>query len=306
MAEKVNSSASTEKANPSKFYIVWAGKFLELISRLPMWWLYRLSDLIFPVLYYIVRYRRNVARANLAQSFPEKTEKQRRQIEYRFFRFFCDYIVETIKLISISPQEMMKRMKIYGAKEMDDELNRQPFVFLMLGHFGNWEWVSSFPLWSHRKGAQLYKPLSNPHFDKLFLHIRSRFGAECISRNDALRRILSLKKEGIPAHIGFIADQSPKKSSIHDWIDFLHQDTPIYTGAERIGKKVGAAAYFAHISRPKRGYYSCKVELLTPDMSQHPDFEVTEIYMKRLEEEIHESPHLWLWSHRRWKHHRNS
>lgn len=306
MAEKVNSSSSMEKATSSKFYLVWAGKLLEMISRLPMWWLYRLSDLIFPLLYYVLRYRRHVTRSNLLRSFPEKTDKERRQIEYKFYRFFCDYIVETIKLLTISPQEMIKRMKICGAKEMDDELHRQPFVFLMLGHFGNWEWMSSFPLWSHRKGAQLYKPLRNPYFDKLFLYLRSRLGAECISRNEAFRRILSLKKEGIPTHIGFIADQCPKRSSIHDWISFLHQDTPIFTGAERIGKKVGAAAFFAHITRPRRGYYTCQIEMLTPDMTKHPDFEVTEIYMKRLEAEIQETPHLWLWSHRRWKHQRTS
>ena len=37
-------------------------------------------------------------------------------------------------------------------------------------------------------------------------------------------------------------------------------------------------------------------------MAQHPDYEFTDLFMRRLEKEINEQPHLWLWSHRRWKH----
>ena len=282
-----------------------AESILRLFSRLPLWMLYRISDLLFLLVYFVVRYRRKVVRENLSRSFPDRSKQERRLIEQRFYRFFCDYAVETIKLLTISEAEMRRRMKVFGCEEMDAELDRQPFCFLMLGHYGNWEWLSTIALWSKHNCGQLYTPLHNATFDRVFYDMRSRFGTENISKYNALRRILSLRSEGIPSHIGFITDQSPRPNSIHDWMTFLHQDTPIFTGAERIGKKVGAAAYFIRVTRPRRGYYECHLERLTSDMREFADYELTELCMRRLEAEINEVPHLWLWTHRRWKHQRN-
>lgn len=282
-----------------------AESILRLFSRLPLWMLYRISDLLFLLVYFVVRYRRKVVRENLSRSFPDRSKQERSLIERRFYRFFCDYAVETIKLLTISEAEMRRRMKVFGCEEMDAELDRQPFCFLMLGHYGNWEWLSTIALWSKHNCGQLYTPLHNATFDRVFYDMRSRFGTENISKYNALRRILSLKSEGIPSHIGFITDQSPRPNSIHDWMTFLHQDTPIFTGAERIGKKVGAAAYFIRVTRPRRGYYECHLERLTSDMREFADYELTELCMRRLEAEINEVPHLWLWTHRRWKHQRN-
>lgn len=271
------------------------------LSRLPLWWLYRLSDLLFPLLYYVIRYRRKVVRENLTRSFPEYSAAEIKRTERRFFRFFCDYVVETIKFMTISPEEMKRRMVVKGMEAMDAELDKHPFCFLMLGHYANWEWISTIVLWSRHHCGQLYTPLHNKTFDTVFYKMRSRFGGENISKYNALRRILTLKREGVPTHIGFISDQSPKPNNIHDWMQFLNQDTPLFTGAERIGKKVGAVAYFAHVTRPRRGRYECTLERITENMNDYPDYKLTEAYMQILEREIRETPHLWLWSHRRWK-----
>jgi len=279
--------------------------FLRLLSRLPLWWLYRLSDFAFPIVFYVVRYRRKLVAANLKRSFPELSERERRRIAFRFYRFFCDYAVETLKLLTISTEEISRRMKFYGVEEMDKALDEgAPFVFLLLGHYGNWEWLSTMVNWTPHYCAQLYTPLHNKRFDKFFLELRSRFGTECIDKNQTLRRIVALRSSGTPSHIGFITDQSPKPVAIHDWMTFLHQDTPIFTGAERIGKRVGAAAWFARVSRPRRGYYECHLERIVDNMNQLPAYQVTEACMHRLEREILQKPHLWLWTHNRWKHHR--
>ena len=279
---------------------------LRLLSRLPLWWLYRLSDLLFPLVYYVVRYRRRVVRTNLANSFPHYSAQQLGRVERRFYRFFCDYVVETLKLLTISREEMQRRMRFEGCELLDAQLEHQPFCFLLLGHFANWEWVSTIAMSCRRPTSQLYTPLHNKAMDRLFYEMRSRFGGENISKYDALRRILGWKREGRRMLVGFISDLSPKPGSTHAWMEFLHQDTPLFAGAERIGKKVGAAACFARITRPPRGYYVCRIELLTPDMSQYPDYQLTERYMRLLEQEIQANPHLWLWTHRRWKHKRHA
>ena len=179
----------------SKWYVQLGGHLLHALSRLPLWWLYRISDLIMPILYYVVRYRRRVVRENLERSFPNRSLVERRAIEWRFYRFFCDYAVETVKLLTISPEEMRRRMKFCGIEQMDAELDHQNFVFLMLGHYGNWEWISTLGMCSERHCGQLYRPLRDPVFDRLFFHLRSRFGSENISKYEALRHILHLRRE---------------------------------------------------------------------------------------------------------------
>lgn len=280
---------------------------LRLISRLPLGVLYVLADLCFPLLYYVARYRRKVVTENLNNAFPELSPRERHKIRRRFYRWFCDYVVETLKLLSISRQEMMRRMVIEGVDEMERSLETKPFVFIFLGHYCNWEWVSSIPLWYQKEdshGAQLYRPLKNKAFDRLFLEMRSRFGSENISKYEALRHILQLRRDGKKTCIGFISDQTPGWNSIHDWVDFLHQDTPVFTGTERIAKKVDAAIFFADIRRVRRGYYHLVLRRMTDEPKAFPDYALTEQYMRELEQIIRRQPHLWLWSHRRWKHRR--
>ncbi len=280
---------------------------LRLISHLPLGVLYVLADLCFPLLYHVARYRRKVVTENLNNAFPELSPRERHKIRRRFYRWFCDYVVETLKLLSMSRQEMMRRMVIEGVDEMERSLETKPFVFIFLGHYCNWEWVSSIPLWYQKEdshGAQLYRPLKNKAFDRLFLEMRSRFGSENISKYEALRHILQLRRDGKKTCIGFISDQTPGWNSIHDWVDFLHQDTPVFTGTERIAKKVDAAIFFADIRRVRRGYYHLVLRRMTDEPKDFPDYALTEQYMRELEQIIRRQPHLWLWSHRRWKHRR--
>lgn len=278
--------------------------FFKQLSRLPFAVLYAISDVAFLVVYHVMRYRRHVVAENLRRSFPEKTDEERRKIGRRFYRFLCDYAMETIKLLTIPAGEMKRRMAFEGIDDMERSLASHPFVFIYLGHYCNWEWVSSVPLWVKGEGvhcAQLYRPLKNKTFDRLFMHLRTRFKAENIAKYDTLRRILTLKKEGVRTIVGFISDQTPRRQSTHEWVNFLNQETPVFIGTERIGKKVDAAIYFADIRRVKRGYYACRFRLLTEDVRSFEDYKLTELYMEQLEEMIRRQPHLWLWSHKRWK-----
>lgn len=282
-------------------------RLLQGLSYLPLGLLYFISSCCYPFVYYLLRYRHKVVRGNIDRSFPELSVKERRKIERDFYRFFCDYAVETIKLYSMSEEEMRRRMVVDGYQDIEDTLKRKRYVFIYLGHFCNWEWISSIPLWrtdfNHYCG-QLYRPLKNETVDRYFYYIRSRFGSDNISKYDSLRHILALNQAGTPGVIGFISDQSPRPNSIHDWVDFLHQDTPVFTGTERIAKKVDAAIYFADVRRQRRGYYHLHLRKLTEDVRSYPDYEVTDLYMHELEKIIRRQPHLWLWSHKRWKHQR--
>ena len=274
---------------------------LHLVSRLPLRVLYVLAAVLRPFAW---GYRRKVVLQNLRRSFPDKSEKQIALLARAFYHSFCDMVVEQIKFLTISEKEIRERMRFEGLEQVEQDLQNEPFAFVYLGHYGNWEWISTLGLWVSEGiyTAQLYKPLHDPTIDALFLKMRTRFGSECIDKNIALRRIMQMKQEGRKTIIGFISDQTPRRDSIHDWVQFLNQDTPIFTGTERIAKKVGATIYFADVERPSRGHYICRFRRMEAHASDAKgEFELTERYMQLLEEMIRRNPRLWLWSHRRWK-----
>ena len=152
------------------------GLFLRIVALLPLRILYILSDLLYPLVYYIGRYRLHIVRKNLKNAFPQNTPQERKAIERRFYRHFCDYFFETIKLLHISDDEMRRRMQFVNAELLESTLNSGRSVIMMLGHYGNWEYISSISLWINTPNTrlgQIYRPLKNEWFDRLFLKIRS-------------------------------------------------------------------------------------------------------------------------------------
>ena len=285
------------------YYIAYA--LWYLLSMLPLWLLYFVSDLLFFPTYYLARYRRKIVRRNLTGSFPEKDLKEIVRIEKRFYHFFCDYIVETIKLFSMSEEQMKRRMVFKGVDHIVSAMEKEDknFCFVYLGHYCNWEWIASLPYWcpDDVKCGQIYHPLYNKAFDRLFLRLRNQFGGECIAMKETLRRIIEMKRAKQKCIIGFISDQAPKWNSIHHWCDFLHRETPVFIGTERIGKQVDALIYYADVKRTRRGYYLCEFKPLTHRPKEVPDYELTDRFTHLLEEMIKERPDFWLWSHKRWK-----
>lgn len=276
-----------------------------LLSLLPLQVLYRVSDILYYPLYYVVRYRRQVVRQNLTGSFPEKSEKEIIRIEKEFYAWFCDYVVETVKQMSMSKHQMMRRMTFSGVDDIVKAMEQEDkkFCFVYLGHYGNWEWIASLPYWvsADVKCGQIYHPLRNKSVDRLFLRLRNQFGGVCIPMKETLRKIIEMRRNNQKAIIGFISDQAPKWNSIHHWCDFFHRETPVFIGTEKIGKQVDALIYYAEVTRPKRGHYHCAFKPLAHCAKQVPDYELTDRFTQLLQEMITNDPSCWLWTHKRWK-----
>ncbi|MDO4715837.1 MAG: lysophospholipid acyltransferase family protein [Bacteroidales bacterium] len=277
---------------------------VQAVACLPFRVLYVLSDGARYLLYYIVRYRRRVVEANVAKAFPTHSAAEQQTIVWDFYRFFGDYTIETLKLARMRPEEMRERMHMQGIEDIEKAFETHDFVFLMLGHYANWEWVSSFGLWAndaHVQASQIYRPLNDKAVDTLFYELRTRFGSHNINKYDVVRSLLRLRRSGKKVVCGFISDQSPSMRSTHAWVDFLHQETAIFTGAERIGQKLNAAYYFVDIERTSRGHYRVTYRPIFSPITSDTDYPITRQYMALLETMINRQPSLWLWSHRRWK-----
>ncbi|MFA6872719.1 MAG: acetyltransferase [Bacteroidaceae bacterium] len=273
-----------------------------ILSLLPFWILYRISDLLYFPLYYGIRYRRRVVRKNLVESFPEKDFSEILKIEKNFYHYFCDYFIETLKLFSISRNTISKRMHFEGIELLNERLKEQNCV-VYLGHYCNWEWIVSLPLHTLPgiTSAQIYHELENKAFNGLFLRLRGRFGAVNIKMKQALRQLLHYNREHKRFVVGFIADQSPNWNSINLWTNFLNHDSAVFTGAERMARKVEAAVFYLDITRVKRGYYCANFVEMTNRPSELDEDALTIDYTNRLEQSIRKNPQYWLWSHNRWK-----
>lgn len=273
-----------------------------LLSRLPLRVLYALGDAVCVVVHRVVRYRLRVVRQNLASAFPEKTPRELRRIEAGFYHYFCDQFVETVKSLSMTREEMMRRMQFEGLDAARRALgDDRKFLFIMLGHYGNWEWIASLQYWlPEMHCTQIYHRLRQSAWDSLLLRIRSRYGGECVPMKKTLRRLLELRRGPRPCVVGFIADQLPKWDSIHHFTPFLRHDTAVYTGAEHISKRIGSAMVYGRVTRLRRGHYRCELLPMSARPEDEADFRLTDLYFRTLEADIRRQPEIWLWSHKRW------
>jgi KDO2-lipid IV(A) lauroyltransferase len=267
-----------------------------------MWVHYAFSDFLYLVAYRLLHYRRDIVRKNIETSFPDKSEKELRKIERDFYHWFGDYIVETVKLLSISEKQLKRRMVFKGAEVVDQVVSEGQSCAVYLGHYCNWEWITSLPLWvKNAQCGQIYHALENPSFDRLFLNLRQRWGAECIAMAETLRRIIQYRQQGKQVVIGYISDQTPFWNNIHHWLPFLNHDTPVLTGTERLARQTGHAVFYMNVRRIKRGYYEAEFQLITRKPKEMKEFEITDIYFQKLEESIVRDPACYLWTHNRWK-----
>ena len=275
------------------------------ISLLPFRLLYVLADIECFMLYHVIRYRRGVVRRNLVTSFPDKSEQEIVQIEKRFYHWFCDYFFEAVKLLSISDAELRRRFIIINSEEVEQCFKEGQDVAAILGHYCNWEWLScvgmNLPL--ERETGLIYHPLRNKAFDNLFRKLRSHEKhSRVIPKQDILRYVVSRKKEGIRNICGYISDQGPKWKNIHLWLPFLnHEHTPVFTGGERIMRKMNNAVFYVEMSRPKRGYYTATYKLITRTPNALEPDGITRRFFQMLEQTIRREPAYYLWSHNRWK-----
>ena len=207
------------------YYLLYAVWFV--FSLLPFCVLYIISDFLYLVTYYVVKYRRRVIRQNIESSFPEKSDIELRSIEKGFYHWFCDYLVETIKLMTMSKRQLMEHLVFTGTDVIDYYVAQGRSCGVYLGHYGQWEWITSLPYWISDKGlcTQIYHPLENKRFDSLFKKVREKQGARCIAMAETLRRVVAYQQQKQPIVMGYISDQVPFWNNIHHWFDFLNHDT---------------------------------------------------------------------------------
>jgi KDO2-lipid IV(A) lauroyltransferase len=288
-----------------KLLFIW----MRLHALLPMRALYVLSDILYFFMYYLAHYRRKTTRHNLLRSFPTWSMKEIISLERRVYHHFADYLVEVIKLSGISEEELLRRAHIINPELIYDLMEAGHSCFaLMMGHYGNWDLLSgiSSRFDGRVKIYGIYRPLNNKAFDRLFIYLRTRFHSFGVKKNDTVREMIRIKQSKDPSIVVFFADQSPSKANLHYWTTFLNQETAILTGAERIARKLDIPVIYGDLKQERRGYYTVEFQVISDHPKETPEYWITEQFARLMEGSILRDPAIWLWTHKRWKHPRNT
>ncbi len=285
------------------FYVVY--NLIRAFALLPFAVLYVLSDFLYLMVYHVIGYRKKVVYDNLHHAFPEKSEDEIIRIAKKFYRHFCDFLLESAKAVQMSDKQFDRRFRFENVEIFHRYYDEGRSVVLISGHYGNWEWMVNFPARVKYNTLAIYKPLANATIDRLMRRARERYarGSEMVAMDDIFRRIVKSRQSGQQIITWFLGDQTPPKD-YPLWISFMNRETPFYSGPEKIARKFGHVVVFMDIRKVGRGKYSTRFIPLFEHPGETSPNEITRAHVRTLESILHERPEYWLWSHRRWKHSR--
>ncbi|MCF6364603.1 MAG: lysophospholipid acyltransferase family protein [Bacteroidales bacterium] len=281
-------------------------RFLVFIfSLIPFWALYFYSDILYFFFFHVFGYRKKIVYNNLRKSFPDKADKEIHSIAKKFYTNLSDITLESIKGLSMSKKTLLKRYPVLNIELLDEFFNKGQNVIGLAAHYTNWEWgVISFGFQFKHKSVGLYKPLSNKYIDSYVKKSRAAWGMNLVPIKDTFKAFN--EKHEKPAVFFMVSDQSPSNVKKAVWVKFLNQDTACLHGAENYAVKFNVPMVFGNVQRVKRGYYTVELSIFEKNPAQTKPQELTQRYMQKLEKIIKENPENWLWSHKRWKHKRET
>lgn len=274
--------------------------FVIPFSYLPLGVLYLFTDFFFLLLITIIPYRKSVIEGNIARSFPDLSDKERKKIKRKFYRHFTDILAEGVKNLSISEKELQRRFKVENPEVMQKLYDKKRNVLLVSGHYNNWEWLITAQnfLFPH-KAIGIGMPLTSTFWDKKVNARRERFGMKVVNAKNYKQELTS-NPEMLKAVL-VLSDQSPGDALKSYWMDFLNQQTPVLFGAEMMAHDLDYSVVFFATRKIKRGYYKMELYLIAEKPKEKAWGEITENHTSKLEAEIKNQPENWLWSHKRWK-----
>jgi KDO2-lipid IV(A) lauroyltransferase len=239
---------------------------------------------------------------NLQRAFPDKTAKELLVIRRKFYQHFVDLFMEMIKTFTISKKQISKHYNFINISLLQKIGKSGKSMVLVGSHYGNWEWVISLSAHINIDAYGTYTKISNQLLEEKIKKSRSRFGGIFILKKDTIRNFARNYRDKKIAIYGLLSDQSPQIGRAFYWANFLGVRVPIHTGAEMLSKRYDCAYVYMKVKKVKRGYYEIEFELVSDQPKNIPDYQLTDIFLEKLEKQIREKPEYYFWTHNRFKH----
>jgi KDO2-lipid IV(A) lauroyltransferase len=284
--------------NPAYYLFEIFSRFLCVIPKRGM---YLFADFLYVIAYYLIGYRKKVVYNNLRNSFPEKSPREIHTIAKGFYKHLADVMVENIAILNMSEKQVGKFTQVKNIELIENYRRQNKNTIALTGHYGNWEFLPTLAPYTDYTILSVYKPLRNKFFDKKVYKMRTRFHGVPVPMKTVYKEIIKREKMQDRFIMGLVSDQCPPRKYINYWTTFLNQETPFFTGAEKIAKKFNQVVVFTIVKKIKRGLYQIEFQPLHENAGETKDTEITEKYVRALEQTIQNNPEYWLWSHRRWK-----
>ena len=261
-----------------------------------------LSDILYVIVYHVVRYRRKVTSSNLHHAYPERSDKERQDLEKAYYHHICDLLLEGIHNLYAHPMSIMKRYRFVNHRLINQYYERGQSVILMSAHYNNWEYmITSLNYQLMHHGVGVGKPLNDKFVANYITRRRGRFGTEIVDQTNVRQTIEYYQQHHVPVAYMMLSDQSPNDVHKCYWTTFMHQETPFIYGAEYFARKYNMPVLYYEVAKIRRGYYEVMFSTICDKPNEVPQYSIIANYIQRLNRTIDAAPQYWLWSHRRWK-----
>jgi len=271
--------------------------FLLFFNAFPRISIKVLPRILYVLLFYIIGYRKKIVQQNLERCFSNDIDIQKATKQY--YKHLASLIVEPLLTLGLSKSYLNKRVQV-NTDLIDKLHNEGKSVFIVMGHCGNWEWLSTVaPLKSPFRPSIVYKKLSNPFFERYINQSRSKYGTDCVEMTHVGRYVMAKLINKEQFIMSFVADQIPSHENC-SIVNFFSTPHYFFNGYCKLAARGNIAiVYFK--SWVKNGVYFYEPILLKDANEAIEQSLLVERFVEQLEINIMEQPFNWLWSHRRWK-----
>jgi KDO2-lipid IV(A) lauroyltransferase len=272
-----------------------------LVGALPHGAVHAMGSVLGSFVYLVDRGHRKVALANLARSFPTRSNAERRRIARAVFAHFGRLLLEILKFSTLSQQEMLQRVEFEGEERVRHAYAQGKGVLFFTGHFGYWELHALVHGLRLEPIGVLARALDNPDLNRLLEEVRGKTGNFVIYRQGAVRRVLKTLAAG--HGVAMLIDQH-MHSPDAIWVDFFGRPAATTSTLAALALRTGAPVvpvFAVPIGDGRyRMIYEHAVEPPSADDGD-PIREFTQRCTDVLEMYVRRRPELWLWMHRRWR-----
>ncbi len=287
------------------------------LSKLPLKFHYFMADILAWLMRKVLRYRYSTVMINLSRSFPDKKYKEIDRMAKDFYRHLGEIFAEAIWFGGSSYERLRRNhiVTIANPEDANEMFLSSPSMTVLSTHCGNWELLGGLLGYETSTGGRLvireediqvvYKKLSNKVADEVFKRNRiaplEKVGTECeVESSNILRQAIRNKDER-KMYI-YPTDQAPYwKAGKHPIGEFMHQQTNVMLGSVGVACKLSHSVMYMKMKRIGRGRYEMAFIPICRNASEMTPEQIMRKYYDLLEQEINETPHNWLWTHKRWK-----